>query len=109
MITFIKTNSRYIHTTTSYHSQRQLDVTGHRWLTSLGNHQFDIIYRQGTSNLDSDVMSCSPEILIEKDEDQNGLIFSKFNVEKRKQLFFPLEHRKMALVGLILMIRGVPA
>lgn len=34
----------------------------------MGNYQFDIIYRPGTSNLDADAMSRLPEIMIEKDQ-----------------------------------------
>ena len=46
----------------------KLDATGHRWLASLGNYHFDIVYRPGTSNMDADGMSRLPEIMIEKDQ-----------------------------------------
>ena len=42
----------------------KLDATGHRWLASLGNFHFDIVYRHGTSNMDADGMSRLPEIMI---------------------------------------------
>lgn len=34
----------------------------------MGNYQYDVIYRPGSSNLDADALSRLPEIMIEKDQ-----------------------------------------
>jgi len=35
----------------------KLDATGHRWVAALGEYDFDIIYRPGSSNADADGLS----------------------------------------------------
>ena len=35
----------------------KLDAMGHRWVAALSQHNFDIVYRTGTSNRDADALS----------------------------------------------------
>ena len=38
----------------------KLDATGHRWLASLSNYNFKLLYRSGRKNLDADALSRLP-------------------------------------------------
>ena len=38
----------------------KLDATGHRWVASLSNYDFSIVYRTGKSNIDADALSRLP-------------------------------------------------
>ena len=38
----------------------KLDATGHRWLQSLSNYNFEIVYKPGVSNVDADSLSRRP-------------------------------------------------
>ena len=42
-------------------STAKLDATGHRWLASLSNFNFKLIYRSGKSNGDADGLSRRPQ------------------------------------------------
>ena len=69
--TCTETISRYTQTyipLTYILSTAKLDATGHRWLASLRNYKFDMVYRPSTSNMDADGKSRFPEIVIEKDQ-----------------------------------------
>ncbi len=39
----------------------KLDATGHRWVASLANYNFKLVYRSGTSNRDADGLSRRPQ------------------------------------------------
>ena len=46
-------------------SSAKLDATGHRWVASLGNYNFKLIYRSGKANGDADGLSRRPQENVE--------------------------------------------
>ncbi len=73
----------------------KLDATGHRWLATLANYDFNIQYRPGKSNIDADSLSRRPQDPPADDEDAaetrhkiNGLIA---RLKNAADLHFPQE------------------
>ena len=70
----------------------KLDATGQRWVASLANYNFKILYKSGKLNVEADALSCIPWESAQMDHIEPLIVKTMLQSKRESEIKFPEEH-----------------